>query len=121
MIGFPYNYGDDLTSVEAEQNRKLFFKKYGSIIIINGVLFAVTKHANAKELIPDVPKSVEAPKAAPSPVFKPILPPSAIVNSKAWSIGGIGAITWLCFTAAVTQDPALLLACGSMITYATGK
>ena len=121
MVGFPYNYGDDLTSLEAEQNRQLFFKKYGSLIIINGVLFAITKHANAKELIPDVPKNVEAPKPAPSPVFRPILPPSALVNSKAWGVSGIGVIGWLCVTAAVTQNPALLVACGSMITYATAK
>ena len=34
MLGFPYSYGDELTSLEAEQNRKLFFNKHGSIIII---------------------------------------------------------------------------------------
>ena len=36
MIGFPYNYGDNLTSNEAKENRQLFLKKYGSTIIING-------------------------------------------------------------------------------------
>ena len=66
MIGFPYTYGDSLSSNESKENRKLFLKKYGSTIIINGVIFAFTRQASAKDKLPSVPKQcVEAPKPSP--------------------------------------------------------
>ena len=121
MIGFPYTYGDDLSVGKAKENQKLFFKKYGSIIAINSVLFILANNANAQDNVPTVPKKeVEAPKSTPSPVFKPILPPSRVIGSKTWSVTGVFAITWICVTAAATGNPSLLIACGSLISYATG-
>lgn len=121
MIGFPYTYGDDLSVDEAKENQKLFFKKYGTVIIINSVLFILSNNANAQDNIPTVPKKeVEVPATTPSPVFKPILPPSSVIGSKAWSVSGVLAISWICVTAAATGNPALLIACGSLVSYATG-
>ena len=121
MIGFPYTYGDNLSASEAKENQKSFLKKYGSVIILNSALFILTNNANAQDNIPTVPKKgVEAPKPTPSPVFKPILPPSRVIGSKAWSASGVLAISWICVTAAATGNPALLIACGSLVSYAIG-
>ena len=122
MAGFPYTYGDTLSVFEAKENQKSFFKKYGSVIILNSALFILTSTANAQEC-PAVPKNgvVETPKPTPSPIFKPVLPPSGVVNSKCWSVGGIGAIAWICITAAATGDPSLVFACASLVNYAIGK
>lgn len=43
MIGFPYTYGDNLTTNQTSENAKLFLKNYGSTIAVNSVLFIVTK------------------------------------------------------------------------------
>ena len=91
MIGFPYTYGDDLSSDKAKENQKVFLKKYGSVIIINSVLFILINNDNAQDNISTVPqKGVEAP----SPVFKPILPPLRVIESEAWSAVGVMAIFW---------------------------
>lgn len=120
MIGFPYTYGDNLTLNEARENRELFFKKYGSTIIINGVIFAFTKQASAKDKLPTAPKQcVEAPKPAP-PVFAPIFPPTTLVQSKLWTVGGVGSVAWICLTAAATREPTLIMACTSVLAYAIG-
>lgn len=129
MIGFPYTYGDNLSTDQARENTKLFLKNYGSTIVINGVLFILTKQVNADDScpvpnVPDAPKPgpvANAPKPPAPPVFKAILPPTGIVNSRAWGGVGVACISWLCITAAVTQNPALLVACGSLMTYATNK
>lgn len=120
MIGFPYTYGDNLNSNEAKENRELFLKKYGSTIIINGVIFAFTKQASAKDKLPSAPKQcVEGPKSSP-PVFAPIFPPTALVESRLWTAGGIGSLAWICLTAATTREPTLIIACTSILTYAIG-
>lgn len=129
MIGFPYTYGDDLSIDQARENTKLFLKNHGSTIIINSVLFIVTKQVNAEDAcpvptVPDAPKPgvvANAPKPAAPPVFKSLLPPTGVINSPMWGGAGIISISWLCITAAVTQNPALLFACGSLVTYATNK
>lgn len=121
MIGFPYTYGDSLSVSKAKENQKSFFKKYGSAIVINGALLIITNSANAQDNIPIVPqKGVEAPKPAPSPVFKPIIPPSGVIGTKAWSVTGVISIVWICTTAAATGNPALVFACGSLVNYAIG-
>lgn len=121
MVGFPHDYGDSLSVDKAKENRKLFFKKYGRVVIINGALFLLTKNAQAQNNVPEVPKGVEAPKPSPSPVFRPILPPSRIIGSKVWTGSGVLAISWICITAAATGDPTLLVACGSLVAYAIGQ
>lgn len=121
MIGFPYTYGDNLSVDKAKENQKLFLKKYGSVIVINSVLFILANNANAQDNIPNVTrKGVKEPKPTPSPVFKPILPPSGVIGSKAWSASGILSISWICVTAAATGNASLLIACGSLISYAIG-
>ena len=123
MIGFPYNYGDDLTSNQAKKNRDLFLKKYGSTIIINSVLFIFTKQANAKDKVCPAPnKSVaEAPKPSPQPVYAPIFPPTALIQSKLWTTGGVLSLAWICLTAAATGEPTLIAACTSIAAYAIAK
>ena len=106
---------------KAKENQKSFFKKYGSAIVINGALLIITNSANAQDNIPTVPqKGVEAPKPTPSPVFKPIIPPSGVIATKAWSVTGVISIVWICTTAAATGNPALLFACGSLVNYVIG-
>lgn len=120
MIGFPYNYGDDLTPIEAKNNRELFLRKYGSTILINSILFIFTKQANAKDKLPSTQPQVEAPKPSPQPVFAPIFPPSSLIHSRLWTAGGIASVGWICLTAAATGEPTLIVACTSILTYAIG-
>ena len=63
---------------------------------------------------------MEAANLAPSPVFKPIIPLSGVIATKAWSVTGVISIVWICTTAAATGNPALLFACGSLVSYAIG-
>lgn len=124
MIGFPYNYSDNLTQIEAQKNRQLFLKKYGSTILVNSVLFAFTKQVKAddKTLVPEIPqKAIEGTKPAPAPVFAPVFPPSALIESRIWTYGGVASVAWICLTAAATGEPTLLIACTSLLTYAIGK
>lgn len=120
MIGFPYNYGDDLTSTNAKKNRELFLKKYGSTIIINSVLFVFTKQVNAKDKVPNQCVA-EAPKPSPQPVFAPIFPPSSLIQSRLWTTGGLFSLGWICLTAAATGEPTLVAACTSIAAYAIAK
>lgn len=79
MISFPYNYNDDLTSTEAKENRGLFFKKYGSTLITNSVLFVFTKQANAKDKV-DTTTVAEALRSPPKFVFASILPLTPVIK-----------------------------------------
>jgi hypothetical protein len=120
MIGFPYNYGDQLTEEKAIDNFKLFVKIYGPTIGVNVLFFLISKTAYASENNNGAPTPKTDPKpdgVAPAPVFKPLLPPTKLVHSKLWVVGGIGAITWICITAASTGSPALIFACSSLLLY----
>lgn len=122
MLGFPFDYGDELDNNEAARNRKSFLKKYGRVIVVNGVLFLISSKALAVEPRPGGrgPKDVvPGPPAAP-PVFTPIMPPSRVLDTKIWSCGGVASIGWICLTAAATRDPALIVACTSLVIYAIG-
>ena len=122
MIGFPYNYNDNLTTDEARENRKLFLKKYGSTILINSLFFVFIKQANADDLIPKTSKNInETPKTPNPPVFAPIVPPTTVIKSKMWTAGGVVSLAWICLTAAATGEPTLVMACTSILAYAIGK
>jgi len=121
MVGFPYTYGDTLNDREAGENFKLFLKKYGSTICINGVLFFFANSVYAVDHKPKPgPSDVTPANPTSAPVFQPLIPPTGFINSKAWSACGIGSIAWICITAAATRDPALIFACSSLIIYAIG-
>lgn len=125
-FGFPYNYGDNLTEEEAVGNFKLFLKNYGPTLCVNGILILLSQAAYAADKPGHVPNS--KPGAAGGgemrptepPIFSSIVPPRGFVNSKPWALGGVGAIAWICITAASTGNPALLFACSSVLLYAIG-
>ena len=127
MIGFPYNYGDELSEDESLENFKLFLKNYGPTLCVNGILILLSKSAYAADKPGPGPTSkpgggelVPEPKPADPPVFAPIVPPTGLVYSKPWGVCGIGAIAWICITAASTGNPALIVACSSLLLYAIG-
>ena len=68
---------------------------------------------------------VPGPVDAPSPVYLPLIPPVAacerIARSTPWSIGGVLALGWVCFTAYATQDRGLAGVCAGLFFYAIGK
>lgn len=80
MVGFPFDYGDELNSDGASKNRKAFLKKYGRVILVNGVLFLVSNKAFAVDSVPKVPTTAgsnnvaPAPTPAAAPVFTSLLP-----------------------------------------------
>ena len=59
------------------------------------------------------------------PVYIPLIPPivacERIINTKAWSVGGVLALGWVCFTAYATQDRGLAGVCAGLFFYAIGK
>lgn len=121
MIGFPYSYGDELSEEEALENFKLFLKNYGATLCVNGVLFFLSKAAYAVDKTPAPPgKPGEVLPAPDSPVFAPLVPPTSVIYSKPWGICGVGAIAWVCITAAGTGNPALIIACSSLLLYGIG-
>ena len=121
MIGFPYSYGDELSEEEALENFKLFLKNYGATLCVNGVLFFLSKAAYAVDKTPAPPgKPGEVVPAPDSPVFAPLVPPTSVIYSKPWGICGVGAIAWVCITAAGTGNPALIIACSSLLLYGIG-
>jgi hypothetical protein len=121
MVGFPFSYGDKLSEKEARENLKLFFKKYGSTICINGIIFLFANKAYAVDHKPKLtPGDVTPVTQTPAPVFQPIIPPAGIINSKTWSVLGIGSIGWICITALATRDLALIFACSSLVIYPIG-
>jgi hypothetical protein len=121
MIGFPYSYGDELSEEEALENFKLFLKNYGATLCVNGVLFFLSKAAYAVDKTPASPgKPGEVVPAPDSPVFAPLVPPTSVIYSKPWGICGVGAIAWICITAASTGNPALIIACSSLLLYGIG-
>lgn len=122
MLGFPFDYGDELDNNEAVRNRKSFLKKYGRVIVVNGVLFLISNKALAAEPRPGGrgPKDVAPGPPTAAPVFTPIMSPSRVLDTKIWSCGGVASIGWICLTAAATRDPALTVACTSLVIYAIG-
>lgn len=121
MIGFPYSYGDELSEEEALENFKLFLKNYGATLCVNGILFFLSKAAYAVDKTPAPPgKPGEVVPAPDSPVFAPLVPPTSVIYSKPWGICGVGAIAWVCITAAGTGNPALIIACSSLLLYGIG-
>ena len=121
MIGFPYTYGDELSEEKAIQNLKLFIKKYGPTLCVNGLLILLSKSAYAVDNKKPAPTPGDVvPAPADPPVFKPLIPPTGFIHSRTWGICGVGAITWICITAASTGNPALIFACSSLLLYAIG-
>ena len=126
MIGFPYDYGDELSEDESLENFKLFLKNYGPTLCVNGIFIVLSKTVYAADkpgpVKPSGDKVVPTPKPedTPRPVFAPLVPPTNFIYSKTWGICGIGAITWICVTAASTGNPALIVACSSLLLYAIG-
>ena len=47
MIGLPFDYSDKLISKDVKNNQKLFLKKYGSFIIMNGAMFLLKNTVHA--------------------------------------------------------------------------
>ena len=50
MIGFPSNYGDQLSEEQAIENFNLFFKQYGPTICFNAILFLLLQNAYAADV-----------------------------------------------------------------------
>lgn len=128
MIGFPYNYEDELSEEESVENFKFFLKNYGLTLCVNGILILLSKAAYAADKPgpvtnpgPGNGEVVPSPKPAdPPPVSTPLVPPTGFVYSKKWAIYGLGAIGWICITAASTGNPALIVASSSLLLYAIG-
>lgn len=118
MVGFPYNYGDQLSEEKAVENFELFLKNYGATLCINGILIFLSKSAYAADKPTPTGEVAPTPKLANPPVFPPQVPPTSFVYSKPWGVCGIGAIAWICITAASTGNPALAFACSSLLLYA---
>lgn len=104
--------------------------------IINNIGQPDRVNLNSALKNPGLPKGQEIPQSCPKsigpeptpgnpPVFLPILPPTAvcerIVHSKPWSIGGVLAIGWVCFTTYVTKDRGLAGICAGLFFYAVSK
>ena len=141
-MSFPYTYGDELNEEKAMENFKLFLKNYGPTLCINGFLILLSKSAYAIDKgqpatppgdaapapgnVAPAPGNVApapgdvAPAPADPPVFAPLVPPTGFVYSKPWGVVGIGAVAWICITAASTGHPALAVACSSLLLYAIG-
>ena len=121
MVGFPYNYGDELSEEEALENFKLFLKTYGATICVNGILFFLSKAAYAVDNTPaPAGNTGEVVPTPDPPVFAPLVPPTGFIHSKPWGVCGVCAIAWICITAASTGNPALIVACSSLLLYAIG-
>ena len=121
MIGFPYDYGDELSEEKAIENFKLFLKNYGPTLCVNGILIFLPKVGYAVDKAAPTGKPGEVvPTPTDQPVFAPLVPPTNFVYSKKWGVCGIAAIGWICVTAASTGNPALIVACSSLLLYAIG-
>jgi len=95
-------------------------KKYDRVILVNGVIFLLSNKAFAIEPRPRPGDVAPTPPPASARVFTPIIPPSKVLDSKVWSGLGVGSIGWICLTATATRDPALIVACTSLVIYAIG-
>lgn len=91
MIGFPYTYGDELSEEKAIQNFKLFIKKYGPTLCVNGLLILLSKSAYAVDNKKPAPTPGTDPKPgdvvpapADPPVFKPLVPSTDFIHSRTW-------------------------------------
>ena len=95
MLGFPYNYGDELSEDESLENFKLFLKNYGPILCVNGIRILFSKSVYAADNPGAGPPSkpgggelVPEPKPAPAdaPVFALLVPLTNFVYSKPWRV-----------------------------------
>lgn len=82
MIGFPYDYGDELSEEKAIENFKLFLKNYGPTLCVNGILIFLPKVGYAVDKAAPTGKPGEVvPTPTDPPVFAPLVPPTNFVYS----------------------------------------
>ncbi len=106
MIGYPFTYGDSLSSKEAFENIRKYVKLYGSIItgdVTPGI-----------EIAPDL--GAQGAVAQPS-VLRANLTPSPSLHGKVSTGVGIVSLAWTEIMAVNTGNPALYIAAAALSVY----